>query len=263
MKLIDFHAHIYPEKIAEKATQTVADFYEFEAANVGTKDVLIKESEKAGINLTVLLPVAVKPSGVRHINEFALKMQEENKNFISFATLHAAQEDLLEELDLAQKSGLHGVKIHPDTQFFDIDDERMFPVYDYMQGKMPLIVHTGDPRYPYSHPSKLRKVMKMFPYLVCVAAHFGGWHMPDEGAKYLGDMENCFADISSTFYLYPKEQIEKYIPVWGEDRLLFGSDFPLGSPTEERENLMSLHISDDAREKIAYKNAEKLLNIKI
>lgn len=263
MKLIDFHAHIYPDRIAEKATESVEKFYDFDANNIGTKDVLLTESVKAGINLTVILPVAIKPTGVSHINDFALEMQKENSSFLSFGTLHAEQTDLCEELQRIEKEGVHGIKIHPDTQLFSIDDERMFPVYDYIQGKMPLIVHTGDPRHPYSHPERLRRIMKMFPSLVCIAAHFGGWAMPDEGAKYLSDMENCFADMSSTFYLFPQEKIEKLIPLWGEDRLLFGSDFPLGSPSEEKENLLRLNISDEAKEKIAYKNAERLLNIKI
>ena len=50
---------------------------------------------------------------------------------------------------------------------------------------------------------------------------------------------------------------------FGEERVLFASDFPLGSPTTERENLMKMNISDDIREKIAYKNAERLLGFSV
>ncbi|MBQ3537178.1 MAG: amidohydrolase family protein [Clostridia bacterium] len=263
MKLIDFHAHIYPEKIAEKATNSIEIFYDFEANHIGTKEELKSISREAGIDLTVILPVAVKPSGVEHINDFALKVQNEDKDFLSFGTVHAGMENILEETERIEKTGLHGIKIHPDTQLFSIDDERMFPVYDYIAGKMPLIVHTGDPRYPYSHPEKLKKVMKMFPSLVTVAAHFGGWAMPDTGADVLADMENCYVDLSSTFYLFPIEKGDELISRFGEDRVLFGSDFPLGCPVKEKENLMKLHLSDSGREKIAYKNAENLLKIKL
>lgn len=263
MKLIDVHTHIYPDMIAKIATNSVEKFYDYVADSVGTEQVLKEKSRMAGVDLSVILPVSVKAAGVQKINDYAARVQRENSEFLSFGTVHAAMDNIEEELQRIEEMGLHGIKIHPDTQLFDIDDERMFPVYSYIEGKMPLVVHTGDPRYPYSHPEKLRRVMKEFPRLVCVGAHFGGWAMPDEGARCLSDMENCYVDMSSTFYLFPKEKCERLISVYGEDRVLYGSDFPLGSPLQEKENLMSLNISDDAKEKIAYKNAERLLGIKL
>lgn len=264
MKLIDFHTHIYPDNIAKKATESIENFYSMKAENVGTADELLRQSEKAGVCLNVVLPVAIKPSGVVHINDFAAKMQTEHKEFVSFGTVHAAMDNIEDEIKRIDKLGLRGIKIHPDTQLFNIDDERLFPVYDYMQGKMIFIAHTGDPRYSFSHPERLRRVMKNFPRLVCIGAHFGGWSMADEGVKYLSDTENCYVDISSSFPCGMSiEKGEKLVSLFGEDRVLFASDFPLGSPVIERENLEKFRISDDIREKIAYKNAEKLLGIKL
>lgn len=264
MKLIDFHTHIYPDIIAEKATKSVEDFYDMEAENIGTAECLLEQAALAGVSLNVVLPVAIKPSGVVHINDFAAKMQEEHKEFLSFGTVHAGMDNIEEEIERIEKLGLHGVKIHPDTQLFNIDDERLFPMYDYMQGRMIFIAHTGDPRYSFSHPERLRHVMKEFPRLVCIGAHFGGWSMADEGVKYLSDMENCYVDISSSFCCGMSiEKGEELISVFGENRVLFASDFPLGSPVIEKENLLKFRISDDIREKIAYRNAEKLLGIKL
>lgn len=263
MKLIDFHAHIYPDAIAKKATNSIEDFYDMKAHSVGTAEELLRLSRKAGIEKSVILPVAVKPSGVSHINDFAANMQNTHKEFYSFGTVHAGMEDPEEEANRIKDLGLHGIKLHPDTQLFPIDDERMFPVYKLMEGKLFLMVHTGDPRYPYSHPERLRRVMELFPGLICIAAHFGGWSMADTGVACLRDKENCFVDISSTFYNCTRCKGEELISLYGEDRVLFASDFPLGSPLIEKENLQMLRISDTAKEKIAYKNAEKLLGIKI
>lgn len=105
--------------------------------------------------------------------------------------------------------------------------------------------------------------MKDFPRLVTVAAHFGGWSMPDEGVRCLSDMKNCFVDISSSFDRISLRKGAELVSVFGEDRVLFASDFPLGSPTVERENLIKMNISDDVREKIAYKNAEGLLGFSV
>ena len=263
MKLIDFHTHIYPDAIAKKATESIENFYSMRAENVGTADRLLEVSRENGIVLSVVLPVAVKPSGAAHINDFAAEMQRTHKEFYCFGTVHAGMDNIEAETERLMNMGLHGIKLHPDTQFFDIDDKRMYPVYEIIEGKIPLMVHSGDYRYSYSHPERLRRVMKDFPRLVTVAAHFGGWSMPDEGARQLSDMENCFVDISSSFDRISLEKGAELVSVFGEDRVLFASDFPLGSPTVERENLMKMNISDDVREKIAYKNAEELLGFSV
>lgn len=263
MKLIDFHTHIYPDAVAQKATQSVESFYDSEALCVGTQKELERVNALSGVELSVILPVAVKPSGVVHINDYALSVQKDNPRFYSFGTIHAAMENIEDEAIRIYANGLHGIKLHPDTQFFDIDDSRMFPVYDIIQGKIPLIVHAGDPRYSYSHPERLRRVMENFPSLVCIAAHFGGWSMVDEGIRNLADKENCYVDMSSSFKWNTEEKLNEAVFAYGEDRVLFGSDFPLGSPVVEKENLIKMKISDEAKEKIAYKNAEKLLGIKI
>ena len=50
MERIDAHAHIYPEKIAKKATDTIGVFYDIEMdCKAGTAENLIEEGKKAGI----------------------------------------------------------------------------------------------------------------------------------------------------------------------------------------------------------------------
>ena len=58
-----------------------------------------------------------------------------------------------------------------------------------------------------------------------------------------------------------EEEIYRYIHGYGADRILFGSDFPLWSPKDEFEALLKLKITDEEKEKIAYKNAERVLNL--
>ena len=70
MKLIDFHTHIYPEPIADKATQAVRDFYEMEQGGVhGTAEFLLERGKQAGVTDFVVLPVALNPKQVRKINQ--------------------------------------------------------------------------------------------------------------------------------------------------------------------------------------------------
>lgn len=60
MRVIDFHTHVYPNKIAEKATMSTCEFYSLKTELVGTTNVLLERGKQAGISEFVLLPVATK-----------------------------------------------------------------------------------------------------------------------------------------------------------------------------------------------------------
>ena len=258
MEIIDFHAHIYPEKISDKATQATGDFYNISPACTGTAESLIFEGRKAGISRFVILPVATKPDQVGHINEFIADEVRVHKEFYGFGTIHPEYGELIEEADRIIRLGLKGIKLHPDTQRFNTDDKRLFEVFDYIQGKIPLLVHCGDKRFDFSHPRRLKNVIDSFPHLQVIAAHLGGWSLFDEGFELLRSTE-CFLDISSTMMFLPPEQVRRYIRGYGADRILFGTDFPLWSPEQEVRSFRRLNLSSDEYESIAYKNALKIL----
>ena len=262
MKIIDFHTHIYPEAIAEKATKSVLNFYEFDHGGVpGTAEYLLERGKSCGVSEFVVLPVALKPSHVRHINQTIIDAVSEHPEFHGFGTVHAAMENMEEELEFIQQMGLYGVKIHPDTQLFNIDDERLFPMYDYIQGKMPIMIHTGDYRYDYSHPRRVLHLLELFPKLEVIGAHFGGWSVFDTACELLKNT-NCWVDLSSSRQFMSDEQFCKYINAYGADRVLFGTDFPLWDPKAEVEHFLQLNIPDQDKEKIAHLNAERILQKK-
>ena len=221
MKIIDFHAHIYPPKIAEKASLSTGEFYHITPAHSGTGEELLSVGKKAGISEFVLLPVATKPEQVHHINQFILDEVKAHREFHGFGTLHPDSENILAETDFIIKSGLQGIKLHPDTQRFNMDDRRLFEVFDNIQGKIPLLVHCGDRRFDYSHPRRLKNIIDNFPHLQVIAAHLGGWSLFEEGFEILKDTD-CYLDISSTMMFLSPEQVTKYIHGYGAERILFG-----------------------------------------
>ena len=258
MEIIDFHAHIYPDKIAEKASQATGDFYSITPAYSGTSKELLSSGSAAGITRFVLLPVATKPDQVRHINEFIADEVSRHREFYGFGTLHPECDDLIGETERIMRLGLRGIKLHPDTQQFNTDDKRLSEVFDYIQGRLPLLVHCGDKRFDFSHPRRLKNVIDNFPHLQVIAAHLGGWSLFDEAFELLKD-ENCYLDISSTMMFLPPEQVGHYIRGYGAERILFGTDFPLWSPEQEVKSFKRLNLSSDEFERIAYKNALGIL----
>ena len=70
MEIIDAHAHIYPDKIAEKASRAVGDFYGIPMEYVGTVEGLLNEGKKAGVSRFLVHSVATTPHQVHSINTF-------------------------------------------------------------------------------------------------------------------------------------------------------------------------------------------------
>lgn len=261
MKLIDIHTHIYPDKIARKATDSVRDFYQIDGENMdGTVQMLRERGAKAGISQYVVLPVSNTPNRVRSINEFMLQQTKLHDDFIGFGTLHAEMDDLMEEVDWILEAGLHGIKMHPDSQRFPIDDPRLFPVYELMQDKLPIMLHMGDPRYNFSHPVRLRKILGLFPRLQVIAAHFGGYTMYHTARELLWDTD-CVFDVSSSLMFMERGEAEKYINSYGAERMAYGTDYPLWDPVKEVQRFRELKLTDEQFEQIAHKTAERILNL--
>lgn len=262
MRVIDFHCHIYPQKIAQKAVKSVGEFYNIDMNADGTAEELIKSGEKCGITNYVVHSVAIDKDHVKTINDYITSECECHKEFVGFMTMHADFEDKIQEAERCRALGLKGVKIHPDTQKYDMDDERMYEFYDYLQAqKMPLLIHCGDYRYSYSHPSRLKKIMDDFPNLVAIGAHFGGWSLQDLALEYLKDT-NCYFDTSSSFEYIGLKRAKELINIYGAERMLYATDFPMWKPEDELKRFFDIGLEDWQNELILYKNAQKILNLK-
>lgn len=260
MRIINFHTHIYPDAIAQKATESVGKFYTLDMNRVGTASHLIEDCKKAGIDKCVIHSVATAPKQVESINNFVASTCKEHKEFYGFGTIHPDYENPFEEIERIESLGLKGIKIHPDTQKFNIDDERMFKIYDALSGRLPILIHCGDYRYTYSHPERLARILDMFPGLTVIGAHFGGWSLHDLALEYLID-RNCYMDVSSSFFLTGMKRAEELIKIYGAERILFGTDFPMWDAKEELDKFMTMNLTEEEKELILYKNAEKILKI--
>ena len=150
MEIIDAHAHIYPERIAAKATDTIGLFYNIKMEMpAGTAEQLLADGKQAGIGRFVVHSVATTAHQVRSINDFIAKEVAEHPEFIGFITLHQdlSEDEIVSEIDLAVSRGMRGIKLHPDFQKFNVDDEAAEKFYRAAAGKLPILFHIGDDRY--------------------------------------------------------------------------------------------------------------------
>lgn len=258
MQIIDFHTHVYPQKIADKASKSICDFYGLEKYQVGTPELLLEEGRAAGVTRFVLLQVSIKPDHTHHINQFALDEMHAHAEFSAFGAIHPQMDDVYAELTFLEQNGFIGVKIHPDMQQIAIDDPQMFPIYDALQDRMPIMFHCGDKTRDYSDPRRLRRVMQQFPHLQVIAAHLGGWSVFDLAYECLKDTD-CFVDTCSCSAFLPPDDMARRIRAYGAQRVLFGTDFPIWEHETEVRAIERLPLTDDEKEQIFCGNALQFL----
>ena len=261
--VIDIHAHVYPQKIAVRAAQSIGAFYGVPMRHDGSVDTLLARMREGGIDRALIHSVALSPVRAATINNFiAQSVNEHPQQLIGFATLHPdmSLNEAGDELKRALSLGLRGVKLHNDMQQIALDDPRMDTIYDVCQDTCPLLLHMGDSRYHYDNPSQVPAILRRFPRLRLLCAHMGGYTEWDAARQYL-QHENVLVDCSSSYFVLGDAGLLDGIRFFGADRVLFGSDFPMWDPGEELRAVRGLSLSEDELEKVLHRNAEQFLGL--
>lgn len=262
MKIIDAHAHIFPQKISEKAVKSIGDFYDIPmTSNKGTSEALIGSGSEAGVEKYLVFSTATKVEQVESINRFIISECEKHSEFMGLGTMFMGYENFEAEIKLLKENNIKGIKLHPDFQHFEFDNKKLYPVYECLkENDMFVLTHSGDKRYRYSNPDKIAHVAKDFPKLKIIAAHFGGWSEWEDAAK-LPCFENLYFDTSSTLGVGGAEKALKILDKFDKTHFFFGTDFPMWGHKEELERFMSLKLSDKLSEDILYNNFVKFYGV--
>lgn len=259
--IIDAHAHIFPDKIAEKAAGRISSFYGgMKVRYDGTLGTLLREGGAAGVAKFVVQSVATVPAQVRPINDFiAESVRQYPDKLLGFGALHPDYPDIEGEVERIISLGLRGVKLHSDFQQFNIDDESAFRIYEACErAGLPILFHVGDNRYDFSAPERLFRVVKRFPKLTVIGAHLAGWSKWDKGAA-LFEHSGIYADCSSSLYAMSPEHAAELIRMIGVDHVMWGTDYPMWDAAEELERFDKLPLGVTEREMILSGNMLRLL----
>ncbi len=261
-EIIDMHTHIFPHEISEKATRSISKFYDIGMANsVGEAEHLLQAEAVIGAKRALVCSVATAPKQVVSINNFISKECEKHPELYGFASLHGDFEDIAGEVDRVISLGLHGIKLHSDFQRTALDSPKAYRIYEAIEGRLPVLVHMGDYRHDYSHPTMLAKVMRDFPNLKILASHLGGYAAWDEAEAVLRGNDNIRFDTSSSVCMMSPERAIRLIRHYGVERCMFGTDFPMWNPKQEAELLLSLGFTFEDYQRIFSRNAKEFLNI--
>ena len=264
--IIDFHTHIFPEKIAGKTIGSLENLSGLKASTNGTLEGLLASMEQEGVDLSVIMPVATKPSQIDSINAYAKEICDKYPGkLISFGGIHPECEDYKKELNKIKELGLKGIKIHPDYQKVMIDDVRFMNIIEYADS-LGLIILThagidiGLPEQVHCPPDKMRKVIDKIKPSKMIVAHYGGWKMWQEVYEYLAG-ENVYLDTAFTVDFIEKEIFIKILDKHDKNKILFATDSPWSHAGKNIAALKELVPDENLRRKIFSENAKKLLNL--
>lgn len=264
--VIDFHTHIFPDKIAARTIEHLEKVGGITAATDGTLNGLLSSMERCGVDMSVILPVATKPSQFESIQTFAKSVNEQYQGrLISFGGIHPDCEDYKKELDTIKAMGFKGIKIHPDYQGVMIDDLRFMRIIEYAS-ELGLIILThagidiGLPEPVHCSPKKMRKVLDEIRPEKMVLAHFGGWSQWDEVYEYLAG-ENIWLDTAFIYDYISKEQFFRILEKHGSDKILFATDSPWSDMAKGIDWIRELRLPQTVTDNILSGNAKRLLEI--
>lgn len=264
--IIDFHTHIFPDKIAEKSIEKLEKVANTKAHSDGTLDGLKASMKENNITMSVVLPVVTKPSQFCTVNEYAAEING-REGIISFGGIHPESEDYKTELNTIKSLGLSGVKLHPDYQNTFVDDMKMVRIIQYAaELDLIIILHAGiDIGIPNPIHCSPKRAANMLNQIECedakvILAHTGGFGLWDEVEEYIVGRK-VWIDTSYSLGMISDEQFERIVKNHGADRVLFATDSPWGGQGKTVKHLKSLDFTEEELERIFYKNALGLLDM--
>ena len=258
----DFHVHAFPDELAGRAVEKLRAIHGGRAALDGTVGALLESMDRAGIARSVICSIATAPKQVEPILSWSLAIRSDRIE--PLASVHPASDDAPAQVERIARSGLLGIKLHPQYQDFLPDERRMWPIYEAVrQCGLILTMHCGqDLCFPAdderSHPERLLAVIEGFPGLTLVATHMGGWKRWEAALALLAG-RGVYLETSYSVGVAPEGLLRKIIQRHPPDRIMFGTDSPWRDQGEDLARTRALFADPDLRRGVLGANADGLL----
>ncbi len=272
--IIDVHTHVYPEKIVKRAVAKLESASGVQATTDGTKSGLMSSMKEAGIDYSLLLPVATSVKQVDKINAEAAETNAESSEtgLLSFGGIHPDTENYKEVLEQVKAYGLKGIKLHPDYQNTFFDDIR----YKRIVAKatelgLYIMVHAGEdigmPEPVHCCPEHVLSVLEETETDKLILAHMGGWKRWDKVEELLAGQKvyfdtafsvDCMTGVKD---MLTEEQFIRLVRKHGADKILFGTDSPWSSQKDYVDWMNRIALTGEERKQIFGENAKKIVEL--
>lgn len=279
--IIDFHTHVVPPRIKQNRQEYsstdrgFASIYLDQKAKLATTDDLIASMNKDGVDVSVVLNYGWKTHSLCvEINDYILEsVARFPGRIIGFCNVSLdAGDTALKEVERCIKGGIKGIgEIRPDLMSGnDKFVEAIQPLAELAEKNgLILLTHTSEPvGHQYAGkgkatPDLIYTLITAFPNLKIVCAHWGGGLpfyalMPEVKEA----LRNVYFDSAASPFLYQPGVYKQVVELVGEDKILFGSDYPLIPQRRFLKEIRGLEqLQESTKQKILAGNAQRLLGI--
>ncbi|MFZ0447858.1 MAG: amidohydrolase family protein [Desulfatiglandaceae bacterium] len=279
MKL-DFHTHVFPPAFrADRARYCsgepgFAELYDSPKARLAGVEDLISHMDAVEVDRSVIFGFPWhNGETVRRHNDYMMDaVQRYPGRLTGFCCFSPTLEEASKETERCLKSGCRGVgelAVYGDgwtVEVVDALEEVMAIALDF---EVPVLLHTNEPvghPYPGKTPMTLGQIyhlVRKYPLNRIVLAHWGGglpfYELMKRDVKEA--LKNVWFDTAASPYLYDPRIYRVVGTIAGFDKILFGSDFPLLSPSRYFKEMEEAGLSTRERVQVSGENAARLLNL--
>ncbi|HIT68921.1 MAG TPA: amidohydrolase family protein [Candidatus Aphodomonas merdavium] len=278
--IIDFHTHTFPDRIAPATIEKLSHLSHAAAFSDGTEGGLKASMARAGIDLSIVLPVATNPLKVEHINDASARLSGAD-GLLSFGCMHPDFPGWHGELSRIARLGLKGIKLHPVYQDVDFDDPRYLRILERC-GELGLIVVThagqdiGFPGKVRCSPEMVLRAVRQVGPVTLVLAHMGGWRDWPDVERLLPQTSVCLDTAFSLGKITPLAgddappenlalldslSFMRMVRAFGAERILFATDSPWSDQQQALAAIRALPLTPQEQAAILSKNACRLLKL--
>ena len=218
--------------------------------------------------ITIAWPNDLRRTRAR--NDGLLQLAEDSGHFFyPVCSVHPADDRAaLDEIDRVAAAGAAWLKLHPNTQQFDVADPSVTAIVKKATEKgLPVLFDAYSP-WDANQPGKFVNLAMAVPDAKLILAHahgpgFSQLLVYDIVGRYPWWQRNVWIDISVTGLMLADgpfaEQFAWVLRKVGTDRVVFGSDYPLDDPMTAARAVADLGFTVAEQAAILHDNAESLL----
>ncbi|MBN1370068.1 MAG: amidohydrolase family protein [Dehalococcoidaceae bacterium] len=277
--IVDAHTHIFPPEFIECRESLLADpcfreLYSNPQAKMATAEQLVSSMDENGIGVSIAAAIGWSSHELcrQHNDYLAQAVKQHPDRIIGLGMVQPRQTGhAIKEIERMAESGLRGVgEFRPDLQGIDLMDSTvMQPVMQVLdEHGMVLMLHSSEPGghiYPGKGnltPETLLPFIERYAQNRFILAHWGGgipfYELQPEIKKIC---RNVYYDTAATPYLYEGRIYHLAAQLTGENKILFGSDYPLLSQGRALKHLGEAGLAGGIREQFLAGNTCRLFGI--
>lgn len=268
-RFIDFHVHLFPDKMSDAIWNYFTKEYRLDILYKFYYRECIQYLRAQGAGLIVYSNYAHREGVAEGLNVWNGEVLEEDPDLYCFAAYHPGDANALSYAEkILDHPRVLGIKLHLHVQCIYPHDKRLFPLYELIAcRKKRILFHVGNGPLgnEFVGLEHFRKVLARYPDMQANIAHMGAFEYRGF-MDLLDDHPGLYLDTAFAFFKEQQgngafdlgcEPLEKY-----QDRILYGSDFPnlILPRNSEIETLLNYNLSQEFYDKVFFRNGMNIIN---